>query len=55
MRTAATRGLARKFLRATALVENSRNSDLQFTQFMAVSGEDALQLEQVCTAKLLFF
>ena len=55
MRTAVTRELARKFLRATALVENSRNSDLQFTQFVAVSGEETLQREQVCTTGLLDF
>jgi hypothetical protein len=55
MRTEVTRGLVRKFLIATAWAENSRKSDLQFTQFVAVSGEDALQREQVCTDDLLYF
>ena len=53
MRTAVTRALALKFLRATALVENSIKSDLQLTQTVAVSGEETLQREQVCMAGLL--
>ena len=55
IRTAVTRELVRNFLRATALVENSLNLILQFGQFVAVSGEDALQREHVCTAELLNF
>jgi hypothetical protein len=50
-----TRGLLRKFRSATALAENSRRSALQLIHFVSVSGEDALQREQVCTAGLLKF
>jgi hypothetical protein len=55
MRTALTRGFARKFLSATAVVENSRSSDLQFKHCVAVSGDEELQREHVCTAHLLDF
>jgi hypothetical protein len=53
MRIAVTRGFSRNFFRATAVVENRRKSAWQFTQFVAVSGDDALQREQVCKAGLL--
>jgi len=52
---AVTRGLAWKLLSATALVEYICSSTLQLTHFVAVSGELALQREQVCTADLLKF
>ena len=53
IRTELTRVLWRKFLRAIALAENLCKSDLQLTQFVAVSGDDALQREQDCTVCLL--
>jgi len=52
---AVTRALVLKFLRAMAEFEKSRNSTLQLIQFVAVSGEVALQREQVCTSDLLKF
>ena len=52
---ALTRGFSWKFFRATAVVENSRKSALQLTHSMEVSGEDALQREQVCKTGLLRF
>jgi hypothetical protein len=42
-------------LSATAVAENSFKFVLQFTQFWALSGEEALHLEQVCIRELLSF
>jgi hypothetical protein len=50
---AVTRGFSRNILSATALVEKTCKSAWQLTQLMAVSGDVALQREQVCTDNLL--
>jgi hypothetical protein len=42
-----------KCLRATALAENSCKFALQLIHSIAVSGDEALQREQVCKAELL--
>ena len=51
-RIARMRGLACMCLRATVVAENSPKSALQLTQLRALSGEEALHLEQVCMAEL---
>jgi hypothetical protein len=42
-------------LSATVVAENSPKLVLQLTQVMALSGEEALHLEQVCMAELQRF
>jgi hypothetical protein len=42
-------------LSATVVAENSLKSALQLTQVKALSGEEALHLEQVCMAELQRF
>lgn len=48
-----TRGFSTNFLRETLVEENWLRSALQCVHVSAVSGDDALQREQVCTAWLL--
>jgi hypothetical protein len=48
-----TRGFSRILFNANLVVESSLKSEWQLTQFNALSGEEALQIEQVCMEILL--